>query len=180
MSVETVARRYANALADVVLNSGETATVQAELKQWQMLFDGSSELTAVFDNPAINHSDKRKVLEGLVDRAKPSKTTANFLRVLSDNGRIGELATINDRFASVLEERSGVVSAEITSARELPEDERSAFKANLEKLTGKRVEINYAVDKEIIGGVITRIGSTVYDGSVKTHLETLKEQMIGR
>jgi F-type H+-transporting ATPase subunit delta len=180
MSIETVARRYANALADVVLKSGETETVRAELTQWQGVFDGNAELNSVFGNPAITHSDKRKVLDQLISRGKPSQTTANFLRILSDNGRIGELGAINERFAAVLEERSGVVSAAITSARDLPEAERSAFKANLEKLTGKRVEINYEIDQEIIGGVITRIGSTVYDGSVKTRLESLKEQMIGR
>jgi F-type H+-transporting ATPase subunit delta len=180
MSIETIARRYANALADVVLKTGETETVRSELKQWQGIFDSSVELTTVFSNPSITHKDKRDVLEDLITRVKPTKTSANFLRVLSDNGRLTELGVINDRFAAVLEERSGVVSAEITSARDLPEDERKVFKAGLEKLTGKQVRINYAVDKAIIGGVITRIGSTVYDGSVRTQLETLKEQMIGR
>jgi F-type H+-transporting ATPase subunit delta len=79
----------------------------------------------------------------------------------------------------VLEERSGTVTAEITAARELPVTERSAFQTNLEKLTGKKVNINYTVDKDIIGGVVTRIGSTVYDGSVKTKLANLREEMIG-
>src|SRR4051812_33773325 len=180
MSIETVARRYANALADVVLKSGEIEPVRTELKQWQTVFEENENLNTVFGNPAITHADKRKVLDQLISRAKPSKTTSNFLRILSDNGRISELGAINERFAAVLEERSGVVSAAITSARDLPADERSAFKTNLEKLTGKRVEINYGIDQEIIGGVITRIGSTVYDGSVKTRLDTLKEQMIGR
>jgi F-type H+-transporting ATPase subunit delta len=180
MSVETVARRYAGALADVVLKSGETDRVKSELQLWQQIFAGNESLGTVFNNPAITHADKKKVLEDLIRKTKPSQTTANFLRVLSENGRLSELAQINDRFAAVLEERSGVISAAITSARELPEDERSAFRTNLEKLTGKHVEIDYAVDKEIIGGVITRIGSTVYDGSVRTRLENLKEQMIGR
>lgn len=180
MSIETVARRYANALADVVLKSGETETVRSELKQWQEVFENNADLNTVFGNPSITHIDKREILDQLISRARPSKTTSNFLRILSDNGRLGELGAINDRFAAVLEERSGVVSAAITSARDLPEDERAAFKTNLEKLTGKRVKIKYEIDQEIIGGVITRIGSTVYDGSVKTRLENLKEQMIGR
>jgi F-type H+-transporting ATPase subunit delta len=179
MSIETVARRYATALADVVMSSGETSTVQSELMLWQGIFDGNDDLTAVFGNPAIPHSEKEKILEDLISRAKPSKTTANFLRVLLENGRVAELGAINERFAAVLDERSGVVSAAITSARDLPDSERSDFKANLEKLTGKRVEISYQTDQSIIGGVITRIGSTVYDGSVKTKLENLKEQMIG-
>ena len=179
MSIETIARRYATALADVVLNSGETETIKTELLLWQQIIDGSQDLSTVFKNPAIVHGDKEKVLEDLIGKARPSGTTANFLRVLLENGRLSELSAINERFAAVLEERSGVVSAAITSARDLPGDERTAFKANLEKLTGKRVNIDFEIDNDIIGGVITRIGSTVYDGSVKTRLENLKEQMIG-
>jgi F-type H+-transporting ATPase subunit delta len=180
MSVETVARRYATALADVVLKSGETETIKTELQLWQQIFAGNEGLSTALSNPAITHADKTRVLEDLIAKTKPSPTTANFLRVLSENGRLAELPAINDRFAAVLEERSGVVSAAITSARDLPEDERSAFKTNLERLTGKRVDIDFEIDQEIIGGVITRIGSTVYDGSVRTRLENLKEQMIGR
>ncbi len=100
------------------------------------------------------------------------------MRILLENGRLAELGEINERFASVLEERSGVVSAAVTSARDLPENERSAFQSILEKLTGKKVNIDFEIDKEIIGGVVTRIGSTVYDGSVRTQLENLKEQLI--
>jgi F-type H+-transporting ATPase subunit delta len=180
MSNETVTRRYANALADVVLLSGETDKIKSELQLWQQIFGGNENLANVFENPAITHIDKKKVLDDLIGKAKPSMATANFLRVLNENGRLSELSAINDRFASVLEERSGVVSATITAARDLPEDERAAFRSNLEKLTGKRVEISYELDPDIIGGVITRIGSTVYDGSVRTRLENLKEQMIGR
>lgn len=91
---------------------------------------------------------------------------------------MGEIGAINDKFETVLEERGGVVAAEIISARELPQAERAAFQTNLEKLTGKQVNINYTVDSEIIGGVVTRIGSTVYDGSVKTKLVNLKEQLV--
>jgi F-type H+-transporting ATPase subunit delta len=94
------------------------------------------------------------------------------------NNRLTELGEISERFESVLAERSGVVSAEIISARELPAGERKEFEKNLEKLTGKTVSVNYAVDADIIGGVVTRIGSTVYDGSVKTKLENLREQLV--
>ena len=178
MSRETVARRYSGALADVVLETGETETVKAELAGWTELFYNSTELQTVFSNPAITHIDKEKVLGDLIAKVKPSKTTANFLRILLRNGRLTEIGEINERFDLVLQERSGVVSAQITSSRELPENERTEFKANLETLTGKTVNINYTVDKEIIGGVVTRIGSTVYDGSVRTKLENLREELI--
>lgn len=178
MSVETIARRYGGALADIVLASGETETVKSELAQLTTVFAENSNLTTVFSNPAIAHANKEKVLEGLVAKAKPTKTTANFLRILLRNGRLGELGSVNERFESILEERSGVVLAEITSARDLADNERRDFQANLEKLTGKKVNVSYSIDKEIIGGVVTRIGSTVYDGSVKTKLENLKEQLV--
>lgn len=178
MSVETVARRYAVALADVVEKSGESDIIRTELKQWETMMSANADLTNAFRNPAINQANKEKVLENLLEKAKPSRTTANFLRVLLRNGRLTELAQINERFASVMEERSGVVAAKITSARPLSAEEQAELQANLAKLTGKRVSLNFDIDQSIIGGVVTKIGSTVYDGSVKTQLENLKEQMI--
>jgi len=178
MSTETIARRYSVALADVVAGSPEVNTVKDELAIWGELFATNADLHTVFSNPAIAHANKEKVLDGLIAKVKPSKTTSNFLKILLQNGRLADIGDINERFAAVLEERSGVVSAEITSARELPAGERAEFEKNLAKITGKVVNINYAIDTNIIGGVVTRIGSTVYDGSVKTKLETLKEQLI--
>jgi F-type H+-transporting ATPase subunit delta len=179
MNSETIARRYSTALADVVIGHNEAETVKAELAMLGDMFEKNGDLQIVFSNPSISHAGKEKVLDALIERAKPSKTTSNFLKVLLQNGRLGDIADINKRFASVLEDRSGVVAAEITSARELPAGERSEFGKNLERITGKKVKIRYEIDPDIIGGVITRIGSTVYDGSVKTKLENLKEQLIG-
>ena len=179
MSVETIARRYATGLADVVLKSGETDRVKSELKVWEQLLASSTDLQRAFGNPSIAHAKKERVLEGLISKTNPSKTTGNFLRVLVRNGRLSVLSQIVTRFDSVLEERSGSTSAEVTSARELSEAQRNELKTNLEKLTGKQIKLAFAVDPDLIGGVVTRIGSTVYDGSVKTQLENLKEEMIG-
>lgn len=178
MSTETIARRYSVALADAVSGSSITDTVKSELASWGEIFTQNADIQTVFGNPAIAHASKEKVLDGLIAKAKPSQTTANFLKVLLQNGRLSEIGEINERFAAVLEERSGVVSAEITSARDLPGDERAEFESNLENLTGKRVIVNYSVNTDIIGGVVTRIGSTVYDGSVKTKLENLRERLV--
>ena len=178
MSIETVARRYGSALADVVLKTGETEGVRSELKTWEEMMFANPQLQNAFGNPAIAHADKEKVLESLISRANPSRTTANFLRVLLRNGRLTELREINDKLATVLEERSGRVSAEVTSARDLSEAQKQELRANLERLTGKHVELRFGVDPGIIGGVVTRVGSTIYDGSVKTQLENLKEQLV--
>jgi len=178
MSVETVARRYAAALADVVTKTNDTTGVQTELKQWETMITSNTDLLEVFNNPSIQQSNKEKVLESLLERSKPSKTTANFLRILLRNGRLTDISEINNKFASVLEERSGGVSAQITSARPLSEAQKSEIKTNLEKMTGKRISPNFTTDESVIGGVVTRIGSTVYDGSVKTQLENLKAQLV--
>ncbi|MBK9214837.1 MAG: ATP synthase F1 subunit delta [Chloracidobacterium sp.] len=179
MSVEAIARRYSTALADVVLSSGSSEAVKAELAAFGEMIDGNDELASVFANPSISHVNKEKVLGQLIARTKPSTTTANFLRVLLQNSRLTELGGINERFAAVLEERGGVVSAEITSVRELPDSERAEFEQALAKLTGKQVTINYSVDADLIGGTVTRIGSTVYDSSVRTKLDTLRTELIG-
>lgn len=178
MSVETIARRYAGALADVVTKTNETETIKSELKVWEQMIVGNFELNSVFANPSIQHSDKEKVLESLLQKSAPSKTTANFLRVLLRNSRLTDLAAINERFDVELEERSGIAAAQVTSARELGENERAELKANLEKLTGKQVKLDFDINQSIIGGIVTRVGSTVYDGSVKTQLENLKEQLV--
>jgi len=178
MSVETVARRYATALADIVTKNGDAGGTQSELKQWETLVNSSADLRSVFGNPAIQQANKEKVLESLIERSKPTKTTANFLRVLLRNGRLTDLGEINNKFSSVLEERSGGTTAQVTSARPLSEAQKSEIKTNLERMTGKRISPDFTTDETIIGGVVTRIGSTVYDGSVKTQLENLKQQMI--
>jgi F-type H+-transporting ATPase subunit delta len=179
MSIETIARRYGSALADVVLKTGEAEIVKSELTQWETMLESNTALYDAFGNPAIAHAQKNRLLESLIERTKPSRTTANFLRVLLKNGRLNDISAIRERFVSELEERSGIVSAEVISARELPAGEKSELKARLEALTGKTVELNFQIDQNVIGGVVTRIGSTVYDGSVRTKLDNLREQLAG-
>src|SRR5687768_326308 len=115
MSTETIARRYSTALADVLLKNGDTDTVKNELGDVGNLFKESSELRSVFGNPAITHANKENILDALIAKAKPSQTTSNFLKVLLQNGRLNDITQINDRFGSILEERSGTVSAQIIS-----------------------------------------------------------------
>ncbi len=179
MSVEALARRYAAALADVVIKTGEADVVKNELKVWEEMIAANAELRTVFGNPAIAGGSKSKVLENLIAKAAPARTTANFLRVLLQNKRLINLAQINEKFEIELEERSGSVLAKVTSARELTEAERAELQAGLEKLTGRKVRPAYSIDGAIIGGVVTQIGSTVYDSSVRTQLESLKAELAG-
>lgn len=178
MNVETIARRYASALADVVTKSGETEVVKAELKTWVELINANGNLQKIFANPAIAHLSKEKILEDLLAKTKPSRTTANFLRVLLRNNRLVILSEINQTFLKVLEERSGIAAGQVISARPLSESEKSALQTALAKLTGKKIFLNYQINENIIGGVITRIGSTIYDNSVRTRLENLRQKLM--
>lgn len=179
MSLQMIARRYASALADVVLERGEAKEVQAELETWSEILQENSTLQEVFRNPTIALDQKRAVLSKLIERAQPRPTTANFLKVLLQNQRLTELGEINRRFAEILDERAGMVAAVVTTARPVAESAQKNLLAKLDSLTRKKVRVNFEQDPELIGGLVTRIGSTVYDGSVRTQLQQIKEKMAG-
>jgi F-type H+-transporting ATPase subunit delta len=174
-----MARRYAAALADVVIAQGEAREVQEELNTWAQMMEDNSGLLEVFRNPTIPYEQKRNVLNTLIARTRVRPTTANFLQVLLQNHRLSELKEINQKFALQLDERSGVVSAHVTTARTVPEETKETLRAQIGTLTGKKVRLQFAVDEELIGGIVTRIGSTVYDGSVRTQLQQIKQKMAG-
>ena len=179
MSSQAVARRYAVALADVVLSHGEAREVREELAAWDALLSSNPQLLEVFRHPTIAYEQKRGVLEELLRRTRPRPSTANFLKVLLQNHRLAELSGISAQFAQELDRRSGVVTAQVTTARPLPADAQEALRARLGQLTGSHVRLQFEVDDELIGGVVTRIGSTVYDGSVRGQLQQIKQKMIG-
>ena len=179
MSVQMVARRYSLALADVVLERGEAREVQEELLAWEQMLQSSSSLQEVFRNPTIALDRKRAVLNNLIERTQPGPSTTNFLKVLLQNQRLTELGEINRKFAEILDERAGMVAATVTTARTVPENARLQLHTKLLSMTGKKVRINFATDPDLIGGLVTRIGSTVYDGSVRNHLQLIKEKMAG-
>lgn len=179
MSLQMMARRYAAALADVVLKDGEAPELQQELLDWEQIIQTSPMLQEVFRNPTVALDQKRAVLNKLIERTRPRQTTANFLKVLLQNQRLTELGEINCKFAEVLDERAGMVSATVTTARAVPESSQQQLQATLTSLTSRKVRINFVSDPDLIGGLVTRIGSTVYDGSVRNQLEQIKQKMAG-
>ncbi len=179
MSVQAVARRYAVALADVVTSRGEAQEVREELAAFDALMRANAQLLEVFRHPTIPYDQKRGVLDELIRRARPRPTTANFLRVLLQNHRLAELSEVSTQFAQELDRRAGVVNAQVTTARPLPADAQEALRVRLGELTGSRVRLQFEVDDELIGGVVTRIGSTLYDGSVRGQLQQIRQRMTG-
>jgi F-type H+-transporting ATPase subunit delta len=179
LSSQTVARRYASALADVVIERGEAHEVQAELAAWEKMISDNDSLLEAFSNPTVAYEQKGKVLNELIARTKVRPTTANFLRTLLRNQRLAELPQVNATFAQALDQRAGLVSAEVTSARPVAEETKALLVEKLSLLTGKKARLTFETDEALLGGIVTRIGSTIYDGSVRNQLQRLREELAG-
>jgi F-type H+-transporting ATPase subunit delta len=180
LSLQTVARRYASALADVVIERREEREVQQEIEVWASMIQDNPQLKEAFANPTVAYDHKQNLLEELISRTRVRPTTASFLRVLLRNQRLAQLPDVSERFGQILDERGGVVAAEITTARPIPEELKKTLHDALASATGRSVRLTFATDEAIIGGMVARIGSTVFDGSVENHLERLAAGLAGR
>jgi F-type H+-transporting ATPase subunit delta len=172
----SVASTYARAFADVVLGAHlDAAASIAQLREISSLLAESSELRRVWENPAIPAEQKRRVLDVIAERDGISKQVRNLVAVLIDHQRIHFLEPIIAQLEKELDARLGFAEAEITSARALDDREKQEFEVQVGKLTGKKVRARYGQDPALLGGAVVRIGSTIYDGSVKGQLERMKE-----
>src|SRR5271170_5671740 len=168
----SVASTYARAFADVVLGSHLDADRSiAELRSIAGLLDESSDLRRVWENPAVPAEQKRRLLDAIAQRDGISKQVRNLVAVLIDHRRIHFLEPIIAQLEKELDARLGFAEAEITSARLLGDAEKQEFESQVAKLTGKKVRAHYGQDASLLGGAVVRVGSTIYDGSVKGQLE---------
>jgi F-type H+-transporting ATPase subunit delta len=171
--------RYARAFADVVASAGlDTAAIDRQLDDFLATWEGSAELREMFANPAVAVLQKVAILDKLNAQLGLQKELRNLLAVLISNNRIGQVVEVAQAYRSELKQRQGIRQVEITTARELGEAERGPLVAGVAKLAGARIEADFKLDKSILGGTVVRIGSTVYDGSVRGRLERLKEALI--
>jgi F-type H+-transporting ATPase subunit delta len=172
----SVASSYARAFADVVLDERlDPGAAVAQLRTIAGLLAESLALRRVFENPAVPVEQKHKVLDVIVARDGIAKQVRNLIAVLMDHRRIHFLAPIIDHLERELDARLGFAEAEITSAHALGAAEKRQLEAQVGRLTGKKVRARYEEDASLIGGAVVRIGSTIYDGSVKGQLERIKE-----
>ncbi len=174
MISSAVFARYARALADVALEKGEEASVQRDLELYQEIFHKVPSLLAAFDSPAIQRDAKDKVLSGLLARYPVCQTVGNYLRILLDHHRIRYFAPIYDSYVRIVNERKGVVSAQVVSAAPLQPAELARLRDSLSRITEKEVKLSATTDPDIVAGVIVQIGSTIYDGSVRTQLDEMQ------
>jgi F-type H+-transporting ATPase subunit delta len=175
--LKVVAQRYAAALVDVALEQKNAEAVRAELAAFAALVTESADLRNFLSSPAVPRPQKQAVVEQLVARLGAGGALRNFLFVLIENRRTLLLPQIRDAFQELLHARLGITEAEVTSARELSAEERSALIAALERKTGKRIEARYALDPALIAGAQVRIGSTVYHGTVREQLNRIRARL---
>ena len=145
------------------------------LRQIVALLEQSADLRRVWENPAVPAEQKRKLLDAIVQRDGIDRPVRNLIAVLIDHRRLNFLARIVEQFEKELDRRMGLADAQISSARELGDAEKHTLEVEIAKLTGKRVRAQYGLDPSLLGGAVVRIGSTIYDGSVKGQLERMKE-----
>jgi F-type H+-transporting ATPase subunit delta len=151
--------------------------VRQELQAFEQVLTASEELSIALESPSISRPRKRAVVERLAESLGLSRVTRNFLYVLIDHRRIRELRDIIAAFEKVVNERSGILQAEAASASNLSDYQRKALVGRLEFVTGKQVRLNLTIDPDLVGGVVVRLGSTVYDGSVRGQLDALGRQL---
>lgn len=174
----SVTNTYARAFADVVFDRHlDAGKALQEAQALAGLVAESKDLRAVWEAPSIPGGQKRAVLDAIVEREQFSRPLRNFMAVLIDHRRVEFLGAIVKQFEQELNQRLGFAEAEIVSARDLNMDQRRSLEADLEQLTGKKVRANYSRDPAILGGVVVRMGSTIYDGSVKGKLERIQEAL---
>lgn len=175
-----VANRYARALADVVSRKGDYPAVEKELLDFAAACHASAELREVFETPAVPLDDKMKVLEAVLARLGSSAVSSNFFHVLVSHYRMAVLDEILEAFARIVNDRLGIVEVQVFSASALSEQERRELSSRFQQVTQKQVEMEFHLREELVGGILAQIRSTVYDGSVRGHLDRIREKLIVR
>ena len=175
-----IASRYARALVDVILEhhvDGDAARQQ--LRAFADAIHESLQLRRVWESPAITPEKKRAVLDAIAAKIGAVKPVRNFMAVIIDHRRIGMLDDIVRVFERELDARLGFAVVEVSSARPLSAQEQREVESRVERMTGKKIRASYVSNPELLGGVVVRVGDTIYDGSVRGQLETMRQKLSG-
>lgn len=171
--------RYAHAFASVAAsNHLDAGAAQQQLRDFRDTFADSHELQEVLMNPSIANEQKLKVLDAIAGRIGMIPQVRNFLAVIMDHQRLSELDEILTEYHEIADEQSGLAEAEITSAHPLNDEDRAMLEAQVAKVAGGRVRATYRQDATLLGGAVVRIGSTVYDGSLRGQFQQLKQRLV--
>ncbi len=172
--------RYARAFQQVsAAQHLNTDAVRAQLEDFAGTLDGSRELREFLLNPSLQQTDKLKVLDAVAGRIGMEKTVRNFIAVLMDHQRLDALPEIVTEYGVLADEATGIGDVEIVSAKELSQDERNLLKWKAGELAGSDVRVTWSRDESLLGGAIIRLGSRVYDGSVRGQLQQMQQHLAG-
>ena len=177
---EALAGRYANALVQILFSPSAPLSPEqavAELSSFDAMVASAPDFKHILNSPAVSRSRKRAVIAKIVDQAGMSKTLRNFLFVVIDRGRPSLLPVLRKNVEAFVDERRGIARAHVSTAVALSAEEQAAIGGELSRVTGKQVRCEFILDTALLGGVIARVGSTVYDGSVRGKLIALKSRL---
>ena len=178
MSLETVASRYAQALLEIGAETNSLQPLADQLHQVAEAYASSTELRVVLDNPLVSEHDREAVINEISSRMGLSPVVRNTLLLLMQRRRMAILPTMARTLRTLSDERAGLVRAEVASATALADDYVRRLQGELERMTGRKVVLERKVDPELMGGVVTRVGDLVIDGSIRTRLADLKAQLL--
>lgn len=174
---KSVATRYAKALVDVAMERQIHEKIGTQLNDFKDLLATQKELYQVFENPAFPSDVRKHILKQVTHQLGAEKIFENFLLLLLERNRMRILPDIARSFVDLVDERLGVMAAEVKTATELSEENRELLRTRLMEISGKDVKLSFSVDKALIGGVLLQIGSTIFDGSIRGQLEEMKKRI---
>lgn len=177
MITGSLGRRYAKAILALGTEQNNLDRVGADLRGLAAAMKTSPELVSALSNPAIRRADRKKVIDALLGKLGATQLTKTVISLLLDRERLGSLPSISRELDAMIEARAGKVSAEIVSAQPLSKAQLDSIVATLEKISGKHVEVEKREDPALLGGVVAKLGDTVYDGSLRTQLRTLRDDL---
>jgi len=178
MSVRKIARRYASAIFELAAESGAQGRVGEQLRAARKLIEGHSQLRSVYANPAVRPQSKQGIFEKLAPKLGLDNLTANSLRLMIRKGRIQYLGEVVEEYVALERRHHGVEIATVASSSELAAAQAESLRARLEEATGKEVELESRQDPSLIGGLVVRMGGTVYDGSIANQLRLLRRRLV--
>ena len=173
----SVARRYAKALMMIGLERGSYERLGKELRTLAKAIKGSPELAQTLSNPAFPRADREKVLRALLERIGAAQDLINFTRLLLDRDRVGLLPDMSRELDVMIDEKAGRTAAVVTSAIPLTPAQEQALLQRLEAMSGKKVQMQVSHDPSLLGGLVAKVGDVVYDGSLRTQLRILRDQL---
>ena len=169
--------RYARSLAEVVFEENIEPKVTGDLAIYGEIFRAVPDLLETFHSPAVPREVKDKLLEELMTLYPVSPVTSNFLRIILQHNRIRFFEQIRDGYLRCINESKGIVSAQVTAAELLSEKELKELAVRLGEITGKIVNVELRTDSSLLGGIVVQVGSTIFDGSIRTQLLEMKRHL---